>query len=119
MKEETIIKVSSSSGDPYDVHFQFSENKFTVFCNCQAGIYGKLCKHKTGLLNGDSSILFDNADHEILEQIHQEVKKSKYTEIIASYNSLRKEIETAQRKEKILKGEIEQALKTGIDTVRK
>jgi hypothetical protein len=45
------------------------------------------------------------------------VKKSKYTEIISSYNILRKEIETAQKKEKRLKDQIEQDLKTGIETV--
>ena len=82
-----------------------------------AGIYGKLCKHKTGLLDGDSSLLFDKTDHKILAQIHETVKKSKYTETISSYNILRKEIEAAQRKEKKLKEQIEQALKTGIDTV--
>jgi len=117
MKAEIVIKVISSSGDPYDVLFKFSDNKFTVYCHCPAGIYGKLCKHKTGLLDGDSSLLFDKTDHEILAQIHEAVKKSKYIEIISSYNILRKEIEAAQRKEKKLKEQIEQALKTGIDTV--
>jgi hypothetical protein len=116
MKEETIIKVISSSGAPYDVHIKFSDNKFTVFCNCHAGIYGKLCKHKTGLLDGDSSLLFDKTDNQILAQIHEAVKKSKYTEIISSYNHLRKEIEAAQRKEKKLKEQIEQSLKIGIET---
>jgi hypothetical protein len=100
MKPETIIKVISSSGEPYDVHFEFSDNKFKVHCNCPAGIYGKLCKHKTGLLDGDSSLLFDKTDLEILAQIHEAVKKSKYTEIISSYNILRKEIEAAQKKRK-------------------
>jgi hypothetical protein len=37
-------------------------------------------------------------------------------EIISSYNSLKKEIEAAQKKEKKLKEKIEHALKTGIDT---
>jgi hypothetical protein len=117
MKTKTVIKVISSSGEPYDVHFKFSDNKFTVFCHCPAGIHGKLCKHKTGLLDGDSSLLFDKTDHEILEQIHEAVKQSKYTEIISSYNVLRKEIEDAQKKEKKLKEQIEQFLKTGIETV--
>jgi len=115
MKPETIIKVISSSGEPYDVHFEFSDNKFKVHCNCPAGIYGKLCKHKTGLLDGDSSLLFNKNDYEILEQIYEVVKKSKFTEIITSYNILKKEIEVAQKKEKKLKEQIAQYLKTGID----
>lgn len=115
MKPETIIKVISSSGEPYDVHFEFSDNKFKVHCNCPAGIYGKLCKHKTGLLDGDLSLLFNKTDYEILERIHEVVKKSKYSEIITSYNILKKEIEVAQKKEKKLKEQIAQSLKTGID----
>ncbi len=117
MKNEIIIKTISSSGDPYNVHFKFSENNFTVLCNCQAGIYGKLCKHKTGLLDGDFSLLFDNADRHIFEQILEEVKKSKYSEIITSYNNLKKEIEASQRKEKKLKEQIEHLLKTGIEII--
>jgi len=115
MKPETIIKVISSSGEPYDVYFEFSDNKFKVHCNCPAGIYGKLCKHKTGLLGGDSSLLFNKTDYEILEQINEIIKKSKYTEIMSSYNIIKKEIEVAQKKEKKLKEQIEQFLKTGID----
>ena len=85
MKTNMIIKVISSSGEPYDVHFEFSENKLTVLCNCPAGIYGKLCKHKTRLLDGDSSILFEKTDQNTLEQVHAWVKKSKYSDIISSY----------------------------------
>ena len=33
-----------------------------MFCNCQAGIYGKICKHKIGLLAGDTSMLFDQEE---------------------------------------------------------
>ena len=53
MNSEISIKVVSSSGDTYDVLFKFSDDKFSVLCHCPAGIYGKLCKHKTGLLDGD------------------------------------------------------------------
>jgi hypothetical protein len=115
MKPEITIKVISSTDEPYDVHFEFSDNKFKVHCNCLAGIYGKLCKHKIGLLDGDSSILFNKTNCEILEQINEIVRKSKYTEIMSSYNIIKKEIEVAQKKEKKLKEQIEQFFKTGID----
>jgi len=117
MKTEMIIKVISSSGEPYNVHFEFSDNKFTAFCNCQAGIYGKLCKHKTSLLAGDQSLLFDKTDEEKLELLHEVVKKSKYTEMIFLYNILKKEIEEVQKKEKKFREQIEHALKSGIEIV--
>lgn len=115
MKPEVNIKVISSSGEPYDVHFEFFENKFKVHCNCPAGIFGKICKHKTGLLEGDASLLFNKIDKEMLEQIYNTVKKSKYTELLASYNTSCKEIEIARKKEKKQKEQIEQLLKTGVD----
>lgn len=115
MKTKIILKANSSSGDPYDVHFDFSDNKLTVFCNCQAGTYGKLCKHKTGLLDGDLSILFDKTDQEKLLGIIELVKKSKYTEVMTAYRLIKIEIEEMQKQEKKIKGQIELILKTGIE----
>jgi len=86
-----------------------------VFCNCQAGTYGKLCKHKTGLLDGNLSILFDKADQEKLLQVMELVKKSKYTEVMSAYSLINKEIEEMQKQEKKIKGQIELILKTGIE----
>jgi len=115
MKTKIILRANSSSGDPYDVHFDFSDNKLTVFCNCQAGTYGKLCKHKTGLLDGNISILFDKADQGKLLQVIEFVKYSKYTERMSAYSLIKKEIEEMQNKEKTIKGQIELMLKTGIE----
>jgi hypothetical protein len=115
MKTKIILRANSSSGDPYDVHFDFSDNKLTVFCNCQAGIYGKICKHKTGLLDGNLSILFDKTDEKTLLQVVEFVEKSKYKEVMSAYNLIKKEIEEMQKKEKTIKGHIELMLKTGIE----
>lgn len=115
MKEEIFIKVMSSSGEPYNVHFKFSNNMFSIFCSCPAGIHGKLCKHKASLLNGDTSLLFDESDTEIFDQIYEIIKKSKYIEIISSYNLLKNEIDQLQKKEKRIKEQIEYSLKTGIE----
>ncbi len=110
-----MLKAISSSGESYDVHFKFSDKKLVVFCNCPAGIYGKLCKHKSRLLDGDPSMLFDKTDLSKLQQVHNMVKKSNYAEIISSYQHLKKEIEKAQQKEKKLRKQIENTLKTGIE----
>jgi hypothetical protein len=45
-------------------------------------------------------------------QNNEVVKKSKYSEIISSYNIIKKEIDAAQKKEKKLKEQIEHSLKT-------
>ena len=115
METEVMLKAISSSGEPYDVHFKFSDNKIVIFCSCPAGIYGKLCKHKSKLLDGDPSMLFDKTDLSKLQQVHKMVKNSNYAEIISPYKRLKKEIEEAQQKEKKLRKQIENTLKTGIE----
>ena len=117
MNTKISQKVKSSSGEPYDVDINFSNNKYTVFCNCQAGIYGKLCKHKTSLLDEDFSLLYDKNEQEKLERVRDIVKKSKYSEIISAYKIIKQEIEQAQKKEKKAKEQIEHALKTGIEII--
>jgi hypothetical protein len=115
MKTQIILRANSSSGDPYNIHCDFSDNKLTVFCNCQAGIYGKICKHKTGLLDGNPSILFDKTDEKTLLQVVKLVEKSKYKEVMSAYNLIKKEIEEMQKDEKNIRGQIELMLRTGIE----
>jgi len=52
-----IVK-SSDNLTTYKVDFNFGE-VVQVQCDCPAGIYGKHCKHKMGLLQGDTSLLAD------------------------------------------------------------
>lgn len=59
------LKAKSSSGKYYLVTFEMSD-KIKVSCNCNAGIFGKLCKHKTGLLIGDRSFLYDSREKQSL-----------------------------------------------------
>lgn len=117
MKAETVFKVISSSGNPYDVRFLISNNMLSIVCSCPAGIHGKLCKHKVGLLEGDSSLLFLRSDCDTLEEIHEIVKRSKYIEMASSYNLLKREIDVLRDKEKKLKEEIEHSLRAGVEIV--
>lgn len=43
---EYIFKVQGSQPKPYTVICQETEGSLTIKCNCQAGSFGKLCKHK-------------------------------------------------------------------------
>jgi len=54
------IKAKSSSGDGfYTVDFFVKEDVLSVLCDCPAGEWGKFCKHKWQLLNGDQDMLAD------------------------------------------------------------
>ena len=112
------LKAKSSSGEPYDVTFTNTGTSLSVFCTCQAGIYGKLCKHKTQLLSGDASILHDPRDAPALREICQWVSDSEYETILTQYGVLKKEIkkeiEAAKRREQKYRKTIERALRQGI-----
>lgn len=59
---DITLKARSSGDIPYDVKITVKEGFLTVRCNCQAGVFGKICKHKTELLAGDASRLYDPQD---------------------------------------------------------
>lgn len=65
-----ITLQAKSSGDtPYAVDFLVESGKLTVDCGCKAGIFGQLCKHKTELLAGDASRLYDSEQAGDLKRI--------------------------------------------------
>lgn len=58
--EELKIPTQGSNGT-YCVTLSWRDDRLTVSCDCQAGKFNKLCKHKTGVLTGDVGILAEVA----------------------------------------------------------
>jgi hypothetical protein len=55
--------IQGSAAQPYHTTFIKDGEKITATCTCPAGQFGRLCKHRTGLLAGDASaVVSDNAD---------------------------------------------------------
>ena len=71
------LKVKSSSAEFYTIIIEITDT-IKVHCNCGAGIFGKLCKHKIAVLSGDSNILIDIKDKSILEEINGVISKSDF-----------------------------------------
>jgi len=85
------IPIQGSSG-LYEVFLEWTGDRLKVRCNCKAGIFGQLCKHKTRLLAGDTSIIavagaedaeelmgrvricLDKAGHETLETFARDIQ---------------------------------------------
>jgi uncharacterized Zn finger protein len=60
--EEVTFQVRGSSPKPYEVIFIKDGDSLTAVCNCPAGTYGNVCKHRTAILEGDpTAITSDNA----------------------------------------------------------
>lgn len=112
------IKAKSSSDEPYTVDFFIEDNKLSVFCNCRAGIFRQLCKHKIELIAGDQSRLFDESEAEQLKELEAvlsmvpELKKT--VEKIAESQKI---ISREQAKLKKIKKGFAVKLKEGIDII--
>jgi hypothetical protein len=111
---EIRLKAKSSSGEPYELVFTHHGEFFTVFCPCQAGVYGKLCKHKTQLLQGDETMLDDPSEAPTLARIRAWLDASEYASLLEQHSAIKKEIDAARRKEQTFKNTIEEAMRKGI-----
>ena len=61
--EELTILVKGSSSDPYELTFIKDGASLTALCNCPAGTFGNLCKHRVAILDGDgAAAVADDAD---------------------------------------------------------
>jgi hypothetical protein len=60
--EELTFLVKGSAKDPYEVIFIKDGASLTAICNCPAGTYSNLCKHRLNILDGKTTaITSDNA----------------------------------------------------------
>lgn len=58
MAEEFIFDVPSSDGTTtYSVSVVADSEQLVVACNCKAGLFGKLCKHKIAVISANMSPL--------------------------------------------------------------
>lgn len=87
------LLAKSSGGEPYDVHFTIKGDLLKVFCECQAGIFGQICKHKIELLKGNSKMLYNLDQSAQLEEIAERVNKSSFYDHLAEYEENLSEID--------------------------
>lgn len=58
---EINFLVQGSAADPYEITFIKDGDNLTALCTCPAGINGKHCKHRFGILDGSTKgIVSDN-----------------------------------------------------------
>jgi len=107
------LKVKSSSSDFYTIVIEIAET-IKINCNCGAGIFGKLCKHKIAVLSGNLDILLDKNDESILEEIYGVISKSDFFNLNNELESAKKAVEIAKKQETKAKNKLETSIKNGI-----
>ncbi len=109
------LKAKSSTGEPYNVDFLVQNGKLFVQCNCKAGIFGQLCKHKTELIAGDASRLFDVSEKQKLTELTSIISKTpEVLSLAGSIAASEKLIQREQAKLKTLKKQFGDKLQEGI-----
>lgn len=114
----TLKAVSSSREDPYDVVFTIEDGFFTVYCNCRAGTFGQLCKHKYGLLLGFDDMLFDPSDEDQIEKLNTVTdwaKRSEFSDYIIHMNEMEEIAKEAKKAFVASKKAFAAAMKNGIE----
>lgn len=93
--EELTFLVKGSAKDPYEIIFIKDGDSLTAICNCPAGTYGNLCKHRVNILEGKSTaITSGNAD-----QVSVVVEWMAGTDVAAAMDELR-QVEQAKDADK-------------------
>ena len=112
MKHALLAK--SSSGGSYKVVFEISDKDIKVQCNCKAGIFGQLCKHKLALISADESMLYSSEQKEDLLEVIELMNKHDCYEQLSQYatalSAIGKEITKLNKEKKVLKKNFENLL---------
>ena len=107
--------VKSSDGDStYVVQFILDAEKISVFCTCSAGAFGRICKHKLSLLNGDKSLLVDSTGTETFSEVQDWIKRSAWPELLSLFNDGEISVKVAQAEFAKAKKKIEAAMRNGL-----
>lgn len=102
--EQLSIRVKGSSADPYETIFIKDGESLTALCDCPAGSFNNVCKHRVNILDGDTSAVLE----EDTAKVQQVVEWLVGTDVEAALRELRdiearkdvpkEEVVTAKRK---------------------
>ena len=98
-QEKLVFFVKSGTKKlSYSVICEFRDGALFVRCNCQAGRFGKFCKHKIGLIQGDFGILSNDEQIEDLSTITEWIQNSDFLDLIFERSPFKKPLIDAQTK---------------------
>ena len=112
MKKTIKIK-STSSNEVYDVVFKTENNLISINCNCKAGLVKTICKHRMSLIEGDFTAISNENDIKTLNEIFNEIGKSKIVELFTEIDVIENEIKKLDHFKEKLRKEIGHKLSNG------
>ena len=112
--EIKILVKSSSQSEPRTVLVMRDDSGLSFFCDCPAGIRGRICKHKKVLASCDDSMLFDEDQRESFEKVTAWVAQSGYPDLMKEFKEAENELESAREKVRSVKEKVTRVMNEGL-----
>lgn len=99
MAERFEFKVKSSSVESgYHVVVSLEGADTSCACDCQAGLFGKMCKHKLAVLLGDETILLDAEQASVLTSLASRIRSGPVGGIVSDLIDAEEAVESAKKR---------------------
>lgn len=109
------FSVKSSSGHGfYSVKIIKQSGKIKIVCDCPAGAYNQICKHKIKILKGDTDILASKLQAPQLISASKMLEKTQYYLLLAEINKAEQVVTTAQKNLKNIKKKVGRLMSEGM-----
>lgn len=112
--EVNVLVKSSSRAEPRTVDVTKDEHGLSFFCDCPAGNWGRICKHKMALASGNDKMLFNEDQRENFNQVREWVAESGYPVLLNELKAAEKEFGSAREKIQDIKTRITRAMAEGL-----
>ena len=110
----TILVKSSSRPEPRSVHVTRDDSGLSFVCDCPAGNWVRICKHKMAMVSGDDSMLYDEDQRENFKKVMDWVAQSGYPDLMKELKEAKNELESAKEKLRGIKEKITRVMKEGL-----
>lgn len=111
---EITILVKSSQVNPYAVSVLENDAGLSIFCDCQAGQFGKFCKHKLAIVLADETILYDDDQMTNFNQAVEVISRSRYPTMAAGLREAEIALEAEKKRVKKQKDALALGMKKGL-----
>lgn len=107
-----IFKIRGSGENEYSVHVApKGDDSVSITCDCKAGIYGRMCKHKLAVATGDPSLLLDPNEAGKLAEVADKINNRSVGKLLHELAECKKEQEAAKRRVDKARKALEKAMK--------
>jgi len=111
MQRLTVRVLSTDGDDEYLVEFKRADDRLSVTCTCGSGKYGKLCKHKMGVVLADRSVELVDASADTIAEIAGWLGHTDYVQLLAEYSAAKSTLDSAKSEIEKVKYRLERAMR--------